>query len=94
MLSRKKSNCIQKDEYLFCPSRIKFKKYDVYSLATKKKIASFGDNRYEQYYDAIGFYTLKNHGDKKRKKRYYQRHGSMKKTKKETPKWFSHKYLW
>lgn len=81
----------KKDGYSFtAPSRRKHKKYDVYKK--DKYITSFGDNRYQHFFDRIGYYTNLNHNDKERKRLYYARHGLS--TGIETPKYFSHKYLW
>lgn len=81
----------KKDGYTFiAPSRRKFKKYDVYKQG--RFIASFGDTRYQQYTDKIGHYSNLNHYDKERKRLYYSRHGLNADT--QTPKWFSHRYLW
>ncbi len=72
------------------------KKYKVVVFVGGKKIKTtqFGDNRYEQYKDKVklGLYSNKDHGDKTRRKNYYNRHG--KKAKKYSAKYFSHKYLW
>lgn len=79
------------NNYTFvAPSKRKHKKYDVYK--GNKYITSFGDNRYSQYYDQIGFYSKLNHLDNKRKELYYNRHG--KNADFESPKWFAHKFLW
>jgi len=76
--------------YLIKPSTRKNKKYDVFKK--NKYILSFGDSRYEQYKDKIGFYKELNHNDKSRRELYYKRHS------KDYPKysadWFSKKYLW
>ncbi len=81
----------KKGKYIFvAPSRRKNKKYDVFTTKDKY-ITSFGDNRYEQYTDKIGYYKSQNHLDKKRRDNYYSRHGE---AKFESAKWFSHKYLW
>lgn len=78
------------DGYTFkAPSRVKGKKYDVFK--NDKKIASFGALGYQQYTDKIGYYKSLNHNDLSRKKNYYSRHG---KADYESPKYFSHKYLW
>lgn len=74
----------------FCISTRKNKKYDAFKDG--KKLVSFGDSRYEQYFDKIGAYKHLNHNDKKRRDRYYARHG--KEAKKYSAKYFSHKYLW
>ena len=53
------------------------KKYDVILFnpdKTKKFITSFGDKRYQQYYDYFGHYKNLNHNDKERRKRYRLRH--------------------
>ena len=76
-------------------SKVKNKKYSVYVKAdTKsgKKLISFGDKRYGQFKDKLGHYKSLDHGDPKRKKAYYSRHG--KATSKDTPKYWSHKILW
>ena len=81
-----------KGRFIFsAPSKRKNKKYDVYDKQNKY-ITSFGDKRYEQYKDKIGYYSHKDHNDKKRRDNYYSRHG-----KTATPlsaRYFSHKYLW
>lgn len=71
-------------------SRRKNKKYDVYENG--KYLLSFGDSRYQQYYDKLGAYDYLNHYDKKRRELYYKRHG--KNAKSDTAKYYSHKYLW
>lgn len=76
--------------YTFRKSTRKNKKYDVFK--NNKYLVSFGDNRYQQYFDKIGSYSRLNHNDKKRRDNYYSRFG--KNAKYETAKWFSHKYLW
>ena len=47
---------------------------------------------YGQFKDKLGEYKSLDHGDPKRKKAYYSRHG--KATSKDTAKWWSHKVLW
>jgi len=59
---------------------------------TRKKVY-FGDRRYEQFYDKLGFYKNLNHLDPNRRRLYYDRHG-VKNVVKYSPKWFSYKYLW
>jgi len=80
------------DEFIFVPSESSNKKYDVYNAKTFKKIASFGDKRYQQYHDKIGYYHYLNHNDEIRRTNYYRRFG--KNAKIYTAKWFSHNYLW
>ena len=82
------------DGYVFkAPSaRRKHKKYDVYSKDNGQYIASFGDHRYQQYYDKIGHYSQQNHKNAQRRAAYYARHGHMKDYR--SPKFFSHNYLW
>ena len=72
----------------------------------KTRRVNFGDSRYSQFKDRtpIQAYASQNHGDKKRRDNYFNRHsGTKSKTeaiKKEkakgvfTPKLLSHKYLW
>lgn len=63
-----------------------------YMVLTDNGIVHFGDNRYSQFKDKIGLYSHLDNNDPVRKKAYYARHG--KKAKKDTAKYFSHKYLW
>lgn len=78
-------------KYIFrAPSKRKGKKYDVYRL-NGQYVTSFGAVGYEQYKDKIGYYSKYDHGDKVRRENYYKRHG---KATFESPKWFSHRYLW
>lgn len=79
---------IKKDGFEFQKSSRKHKKYMV---RVNNKLVHFGDNRYQHYKDKIGLYSMLDHGDIKRKKAYYARHGQ---AVKHSPKWFSHKYLW
>lgn len=90
------AGAIKRDGYFFVKSSNRGKKYDVYN-SDGKKLASFGGvhkngKPYEQFKDRIGLFSAYDHGDADRKKRYYQRHGVS--AKKESPKWFSHKFLW
>jgi len=75
------------------PSNTEHKKYDVYDVKTDKKIASFGDRRYEHYHDKIGYYSHLNHNDVVRKKLYRIRHAkdihNM-----DSAGGFSFKFLW
>tara|TARA_R110001592_G_scaffold27678_1_gene102016 strand:- start:67 stop:321 length:255 start_codon:yes stop_codon:yes gene_type:complete len=76
-------------------STAKNKKYSVYVKSNNKKgfkILHFGDNRYGQFKDKLGSYKHLDHGDEKRKKSYYARHG--KATSKDTAKYWSHLVLW
>ena len=85
---------IYKDGFVFKKSRRENKKYDVFK--NDEYITSFGGIRvngipYQQYKDRIGLYSKYDHNDKKRRDRYYLRHG---KAHKNSAKWFSSKYLW
>ncbi len=86
----------KKDKPLYKPfvSKAKNKKYSVYVKSDKgnKKLIHFGDKRYEQFKDKLGHYKSKDHGDPKRKKAYYDRHGA--ESNKNTAKYWSHKILW
>lgn len=73
------------------PSRRQNKKYDVFD-ENDKYITSFGDRRYEQFKDRIGYYKHKDHNDMRRKAFYYDRHGYA--SKPLSPKYFSHNFLW
>jgi len=79
------------DNYIFYVSKNKNKKYDVYDMKGNF-ITSFGARSYEQYFDRIGAYNNLNHNDENRRRLYYARHG--KEAKKNSAKYFSHKYLW
>ena len=96
---------IKKDGYLFVktdPSS--HSKYDVYKFTKEgniKHIASFGDKRFQHYFDRVGLYSNLNHYDSDRRARYWSRHGSIRLddgslaiNKKESPAWFSFRYLW
>lgn len=53
------------------------KKYkaEVFDLSGKRvATAKFGDRRYQQYKDRIGYYSDLDHNDKKRRDRYRKRH--------------------
>ena len=75
-------------------SKKKHKKYSVYVKGknNKPKLIHFGDNRYGQFKDKLGEYSHLDHGDPKRRKLYYARHGPA--TSKDTAKYWSHKILW
>lgn len=81
----------------FAKSSTKNKKYDAI-LKNKEtgrlKKVPFGQLPYQQFYDSTGLnlYSHLNHGDKTRRRLYYNRHGM------NAPlfssKYFSHKFLW
>ena len=73
------------------PSATAHKKYDVYTNG--KKLFSFGDNRYQQYKDRIGYYSNKDHNDKKRREAYRKRH-QHDKLDELSPGYMSFYYLW
>lgn len=83
-------NEVKKDGYVFRKSTRKNKKYDAFKDG--KYITSFGSRFHEHYNDRIGLWSHKDHNDKERKRLYYARHG--RNAKKDTAKYFSHKYLW
>ncbi len=84
---------MEKELYKPFKSSAKNKKYSVYVMKNgKKKLIHFGDSRYGQFKDKLGEYKHLDHGDPKRKKNYYARHG--KATSKNTAKYWSHKILW
>lgn len=76
-------------------SKRKHKKYDVFlKEKTKLKyVLSFGDNRYEQYRDRLGYYNAIDHNDLIRRNDYYKRHGSHNNNI-YSAKWWSHTFLW
>lgn len=75
-------------------SKAKNKKYSVYvkGKSGNPKLIHFGDKRYGQFKDKLGYYKRLDHNDPKRKKAYYDRHGPA--TDKNTAKYWSHKILW
>lgn len=80
------------DGYKFnSSSKIQYKKYDVYK--DNKYMVSFGDKRYQQYYDKIGHYRSKDHKDEKRRQLYNIRHKKDKDIKLSAG-WFASHYLW
>ena len=59
------------DKPLYKPfkSKAKNKKYSVYVMkGEKKRLIHFGDSRYEQFKDKIGYFSHLDHGDKKEKR--------------------------
>lgn len=78
------------DKYDIKVSTRKFKKYDVFKNG--KYFLSFGDKRYQQYKDKIGFYKHLDHKNRKRRELYYKRHGESDDI--NSPKWWSHRWLW
>lgn len=75
------------------------KKYKVtlYANNNKWKTVTFGDKRYEQYYDAtpLQLYASQNHFDEKRRANYRARHGAQGyQNVKYSPAWFSWNFLW
>jgi hypothetical protein len=87
-------------KYKFYKSTRKNKKYkvEIYEKGSKIKTVHFGGVRkngipYSQFKDTtpLKLFSKYNHGDKKRKARYFKRHG---KAIKHSAKYFSHKYLW
>lgn len=81
---------IKKDGFVFRESTRKNKKYDVFKDG--EYVISFGDKRYQHYFDKLGLYRDMNHFDKKRRKSYYKRFGLY--AVPYSAKYFSHKYLW
>ena len=86
-------------KYKLYKSTRKTKKYkvEIFEKGKKIKTVHFGGVRkngvpYGQFKDtALGLYSKYDHGDKKRRARYFKRHG---KAIKHSAKYFSHKYLW
>jgi hypothetical protein len=74
----------------------------------KKRIIHFGAHKYEQFKDStgLGYYTRKNHGNKRRRQSYFSRHSGIKtkakavakekrkSRRKYNAKILSHVYLW
>lgn len=66
------------------------KKY--YALVGNKKVY-FGDVRYQQYHDKMGYYRELDHWDPKRRSLFHSRHHKSK-GRIGTPGWFSLHVLW
>jgi hypothetical protein len=83
-------------------SKAKNKKYSVFVMIDgKKKLIHFGDTRYQQFKDSIGEYKNLDHGDETRRKRYLKRAKRIKNKKgeltyknKNSPNYYSVKFLW
>lgn len=72
------------------------KKYSVYVLspAGNRKLIHFGQRGAAQYKDLIGRYSHLDHGDKKRRARYRERHKHDRIHDKNAPGYWSYYYLW
>jgi hypothetical protein len=75
------------------PSNVLNKKYDVYDVKTDKKIASFGDRRYEHYHDKIGYYSHLDHNNTARRKLYKMRHEKDRHVY-QSAGWYADRFLW
>jgi hypothetical protein len=75
------------------PSKTENKKYDVYDVKTDKKIASFGDKRYNHYHDRIGHYSYLDTHNEARKKLYKMRHEKDRHNY-QSAGWFADRFLW
>ena len=78
--------------YTIVPSRVKFKKYDVYKQ--DQYVISFGDRRYEQYHDKLGYYSHLDHFDNERRRQYKLRHARDHTKNPQYAGYWSWKYLW
>ena len=74
----------------YAPSTNANKKYDAY---VNNKKYSFGDTRYEQFNDAIGYYKDLNNYNNKRRNDYRARH-KHDKLNEYSSGYFSYYYLW
>ena len=87
---------IYKDDYELYkpfPSKSKNKKYSVYVMKNGKvKLLHFGDRRYQQYNDTLGYFSKLDHNDKIRRNRYYARMGETKDI--TTAKYWANNFLW
>ena len=69
------------------------KKYAVFVMKNgRKRKIHFGDSRYQQFKDKIGEFSSLDHGDPKRRKLYFARHGRT--TDKNTALYWSNRILW
>jgi uncharacterized protein YutD len=74
----------------YAPSTQEYKKYD--AIVNGKKY-SFGDVRYSQFRDKIGYYMNKNNNNIVKKHLYHARHWKDE-IQEYSPGYFSMKYLW
>ena len=77
----------------FKKSTRKYKKYDVFDKEGKY-ITSFGDLRYQHYYDKVGLWSNLNHKDEERRRHYRLRHSKDKLSDKTSAGYFAYYYLW
>ena len=75
------------------PSNREHSKYDVYDVKTDKKIASFGDRRYNHFNDKIGYYSHLDTNDIARRKLYKLRHEKDRHVY-QSAGWFADRFLW
>tara|TARA_R110000803_G_scaffold11436_9_gene34144 strand:- start:1732 stop:1992 length:261 start_codon:yes stop_codon:yes gene_type:complete len=83
------------DKPLYKPfrSQAKNKKYAIFVMKNgRKRKINFGDSRYQQFKDKIGDFSSLDHGDPKRRKLYFARHGRT--TDKNTALYWSNRILW
>ena len=108
-MSFKKIIFVKGNKYLIEPSKRENKKYDVHLVFNNKEfgigvlkdnefvkryICSFGDKRYEQYKDKIGYYKSLDHNDKERRKQYKERHKNDYINDPNYSGFWSYRYLW
>jgi len=108
-MSFQKIIIVKGNKYLLEPSKRENKKYDVYLVFNNKEmgvgvlkdnefvkryITSFGDKRYEQYKDKVGYYKNLDHNDKDRRKLYRDRHKNDNINDPNYAGFWSYKYLW
>ena len=77
-------------------SRDPISKYEaiLYNPETKRiNKVPFGDKRYEQYHDKLGFYSNLDHNDPERRRLYRLRHGHEPRPK-YSAAWFAWNFLW
>ena len=73
------------------------KKYEVYDAETGDYMTAFGDNRFSQYKDKLGYWASKNTLDKEQRKRYRTRHSKDRGVVEDNPRfagWWAYKFLW
>ena len=82
---------IRKFGYTFNTDTGNNKKYKVF---VNGKYVFFGDKRYQQYHDRIGYYSRLDHLDTDRRARYRQRHHYDYINDRNHPGYWSYHYLW
>jgi hypothetical protein len=84
--------------YKVTPSKRRNKKYDVfiYDKINKKinYLLSYGDKRYQHYFDKFGYYSDLDHLDEKRRDNYLKRSGTKNTDNINSSNYWARNFLW